>query len=84
MDEDLIKGGEELVNTADLWGKSGRLAPGHEVSICTQMNDIVSRPAGQTATSCTVVSESMQTPLLFCTLCDVDLIFKFCPSICTQ
>lgn len=33
MDEDLVKGEEELVNTAERWGEAERLAPGHEASI---------------------------------------------------
>lgn len=43
MDEDLVKGEEELVKAAERWGEADRLAPGHEATSCTQESNTVSR-----------------------------------------
>ena len=39
MDEDLVKGEEELVNTTERCGEEDWLDPGHEVNIYTQRDD---------------------------------------------
>ncbi len=61
MDEDLVKGEEVLLKTAEWLGEVARLALGHEASIYTQDNDdTVSGPAGQTAAACTQPGLSWQ------------------------